>query len=100
MVALFHDMIHHEIEVYFDDMIARSQTEEEHLEHMHKLFERLKKNKLRLNPNKCTFGVRSGKLMGFIVNGKGIKVYPTKAKLFKKFLLLVLRRKSEVSRDE
>ena len=26
MVALFHDMIHHEIEVYVDDMIARSQT--------------------------------------------------------------------------
>ena len=24
MVALFHDMIHHEIEVYIDDMIARS----------------------------------------------------------------------------
>ena len=31
MVAVFHDMIHHEIEVYVDDMIARSQTEEEHL---------------------------------------------------------------------
>ena len=27
MVALFHDLIHHEIEVYIDDMIARSQTE-------------------------------------------------------------------------
>ena len=35
MVALFHDMIHHEIKVYVDDMIARSQTEEEHLEHLH-----------------------------------------------------------------
>ena len=33
MVALFHDMIHHEIEVYVDDMIAKSQTEEEHLDH-------------------------------------------------------------------
>ena len=36
MVALFHDMIHHEIEVYMDDMIARSQTEEEHLDHLQK----------------------------------------------------------------
>ena len=52
MVALFHDMIHHEIEVYMDDMIDRSQTEEEHLDHLQKLFERLKKYKLRLNPNK------------------------------------------------
>ena len=40
MVALFHDMIYHEIEVYMDDMIARSQTEEEHLVHLQKLFER------------------------------------------------------------
>ena len=34
IVALFHDMIHHEIEVYVNDMIARSQTEEEHLDHL------------------------------------------------------------------
>ena len=61
MVALFHDMIHHEIEVYIDDMIARSQTQEDHIDHLQKLFERLKKYMLRLNPNKCTFWVRSGK---------------------------------------
>ena len=52
MVALFYDMIHHEIEVYMDDMIAISQTKEEHLDHLPKLFERLKKYKLWLNPNK------------------------------------------------
>ena len=71
MVALFHAMIHPEIEVYMDDMIARSQTEEEHLDHLYKL---------RLNPNKCTFGVRSGKLLGFVVSSKGIKVDPAKVK--------------------
>ena len=59
-------------------MIARSQTEEEHLDHLQKLFERLKKYKLRLNPNKCTFGIISGKLLGFIVSGKGIEVDLTK----------------------
>ena len=80
MVALFHDMIHHEIEVYVDDMIARSHTEEEHLDDLHKLFERLKEYKLRLNPSKCTFGVRSGKLLGFVVSGKGIEVDPAKVK--------------------
>ena len=57
-------------------MIARSQNEEEHLNHLYKIFERLKKYKLRLNPNKCTFGVRSGKLLGFVISGKGIKVDP------------------------
>ena len=83
MLDLFHDMIHHEIEVYVDDMIAKSQTEEEHLDHLHKLFERLTKYKLRLNLNKFTFGVRSGKLLGFIVSGKGIEVDPSKVKPFK-----------------
>ena len=56
MVALFHDMTHHEIEVYVDDMIARSQTEEEHLDHLQKLFDRLKTYKLRLNPNSAPLG--------------------------------------------
>src|SRR3954468_20211601 len=80
MVALFHDMIHKEIEVYVNDMIAKSNTEEEHLVHLQKLFDRLKKFKLRLNPNKCIFGVRSSKLLSFIVSSKGIEVDPTKVK--------------------
>ena len=44
------------------------------------MFERLKEYKLRLNPNKCTFRVRSGKLLGFVVSNKGIEVDPTKVK--------------------
>uniref|UniRef100_A0A2N9G1N4 RNase H type-1 domain-containing protein n=1 Tax=Fagus sylvatica TaxID=28930 RepID=A0A2N9G1N4_FAGSY len=66
MVTLFHDMIHHEIEVYVDDMIAKSRTTQDHLTDLRKLFQRLKKYQLRLNPNKCAFGVTSGKLLGFI----------------------------------
>ena len=80
MVALFHDIIHHEIEVYVNDMIARSQTEEEHLDHLQKLFDRLRVYKLRLNMNKCTFGVRSGKILGFIISDKGIQADPAKVK--------------------
>ena len=74
MVTLFHDMMHKEIEVYVDDMIAKSRTEEDHVVNLQKLFERLRKFKLRLNPAKCTFGVRSGKLLGFVVSQKGIEV--------------------------
>ena len=40
----------------------------------------MKKYKLRQNPNKCTFGVSSGKLLGFVVSGKGIEVDPAKVK--------------------
>ncbi|KAI5406024.1 hypothetical protein KIW84_052688 [Lathyrus oleraceus] len=62
-------------------MIAKSIDEEEHVEHLLKLFQRLRKYKLRLNPNKCSFGVCSGKLLGFIISEKGIKVDPTKVKV-------------------
>jgi len=52
----FHDMMHKEIEVYIDDMIVKYESEEQHLVNLKKLFERLRKYKLRLNPSKCTFG--------------------------------------------
>lgn len=48
--------------------------------HLQKLFIRLRKFKLRLNPNKCIFGASQGKLLGFIINHRGIEVDPTKAK--------------------
>ena len=44
------------------------------------MFERLRKYQLRLNLAKCTFGVKSGKLLGFIVSQKGIEVDPEKVK--------------------
>lgn len=66
MTALFHDMMHKEMEVYVDDMIAKSWDREDHLLNLQKLFDRLRKYRLRLNPNKCAFGATSGKLLGFI----------------------------------
>ncbi|RDX99617.1 Retrovirus-related Pol polyprotein from transposon 17.6, partial [Mucuna pruriens] len=59
MVALFHDIMHKEIEVYMDDMISKSRMEKEHINNLRKLFERLRKYQFRLNPTKCTFGVKS-----------------------------------------
>ena len=40
----------------------------------------LKQVNLKLNPNKCIFGVTSGKLLGFIISEKGIEVDPDKIK--------------------
>ncbi|PKI58585.1 hypothetical protein CRG98_021048 [Punica granatum] len=80
MVTLFHNMMHKEIEVYVDDMIAKSKEGEDHLVNLRRLFERLKKYKLRLNPAKCTFGSKSGKLLGFVVSERGIEVNPDKVK--------------------
>ena len=80
MVTLFHDMMHKEIEVYVDDMVAKSKEDESHVAVLQKLFERLRKHRLRLNPNKCVFGGSSGRLLGFIVSREGIRVDPDKIK--------------------
>ena len=74
MVALFHDLMHKELEVYVDDMIAKSRVDEDHLLVLKNLFKRLRRFQLKLNPEKCTFGVTSGKLLGFVVSQRGVEV--------------------------
>ena len=74
MVTLFHDMMHKEIEVYVDDMIAKSRTTRDHLVDLTKLFKCLVKYRLRLNLNKCLFEASLGKLLVFIVSQRGIEV--------------------------
>ena len=39
-----------------------------------RLFQRIRKFKLRLNPKKCIFGVSFGKLLGYMVIERGIEV--------------------------
>ena len=80
MSALFHDLMHQEVEVYVDYMIAKSREFEDHLACMRKLFDCLRRYKLRLNPKKCIFGVSSGKLLGYIISQRGIDVDPSKAR--------------------
>ena len=45
---------------------------------LRKLFERLRKFQLKLNPAKCIFGATSEKLLGFMVSKKGIEIDPDK----------------------
>ena len=80
MVTLFHDTMHKEIEVYVDDMIAKSQGEDDHVVNLRKLFERLRKFQLKLNPIKCTFRATFEKLLGFVVSKKGIEIDPDKVR--------------------
>ena len=73
-IALLHDMMHNEVEVYVDDMIVKSKDRENHTTNLRKFFERIKEYRLRLNPQKCTFGVTARKLLGFLVSDRGIEV--------------------------
>ena len=78
--ALLHDMMHKEVEVYINDMIVKSATKGEHITNLRKFFERIKKYKLRLNPNNGTLGVTAGKLLGHMVSSRGIEINLIKIK--------------------
>ena len=78
--ALLHDTMHNKVEVYVDDMIVKSKDKEGHIINLRKFFEGIKEYKLRLNTQKCTFGVTSGKLLGFLVSDRWIEVDPSKIK--------------------
>ena len=95
-MTLFHDMMHKEIKVYVDDMIAKSQGEDNHVMNLRKLFERLRKFQLKLNPAKCTFGATSEKLLGFVVSKKESRLIRIKYEGYRTCLLPELRRKLEV----
>ena len=68
------------MEDYFDDILVKSKTCESHIDVLTTIFERLEKYKVRLNPKKCVFGVKSGKLLGYIVSRRGIEVDLAKLK--------------------
>ena len=78
--TILHDLIHNTVEVYIDAMIVKSHDRGNHVEALKSFFDRIRKYNLRLNPQKCMFGVTSGKLLGFVVSQDGIKVDSDKVK--------------------
>ena len=55
-------------------MIVKSQDRADHLVALERFFERIRQFRLRLIPKKCTFRVTFGKLLGYMVNERGIEV--------------------------
>jgi hypothetical protein len=48
------------------------------IDDLQETFDNLDRYKLKLNPTKCSFGVRAGKLLGFLVSARGIEANPEK----------------------
>jgi predicted MPP superfamily phosphohydrolase len=63
-----------------DDVFAKSRKEEDHVQVLKKLLERLRKFQLKLNHAKCSFGVKTGKMLDFIVSSQGIEIDQDKVK--------------------
>ena len=62
------------MQVYVDDILVKSFREDEHLSDLQETFDTLWMYNIKLNPNKCVFGVTTGKFLGFMVSQRGIEV--------------------------
>ncbi|CAA0841443.1 Unknown protein, partial [Striga hermonthica] len=77
---MFADQIGRTMEVYVDDMLVKSVFANDHVSHLNEMFFILRDYSMVLNPKKCTFGVGSGKFLGYIVSQGGIEANPDKIK--------------------
>src|SRR5438132_1063388 len=66
------------VEAYVDDIVVRSRKEIEHMGDLEETFLHLRKAGIRLNAEKCVFGARAGKLLGYLVSKRGIEANPEK----------------------
>ena len=78
---MFESQMGKNIEVYIDDMVVKSKIVSKHIRDLKNIFEILRGHKLRLNASKCSFGVRSGKFLGYMVTHQGIEVNPDQIKV-------------------
>src|SRR5438105_10423081 len=68
------------MEAYVDDIIIKSRVKEDLISNLSEVFTNLRHFRWKLNPEKCVFGVPSGKLLSFIVSYCGIEANPEKLK--------------------
>ena len=80
MTRMFEPQLGKNIEIYVDDMVVKSKMVTEHLGDLGNIFDVLRRHKLCLNTSKCSFGVGSGKFLGYMVTHRGIEVNPDQIK--------------------
>jgi hypothetical protein len=72
------------ISAYVDDVVVRSKKREDHISDLRETFANLCKHGLKLNTEKCVFGVRRGKLLGCMITERGIEANPVKIKVIRR----------------
>lgn len=74
MNQVFHDFIAEGwVIVYLDDVLIFSKSEDEHKEHLRRVFQRLREHKLYVKITKCSFCQQQLKYLGFVVGKDGLQ---------------------------
>ncbi|XP_057444433.1 uncharacterized protein LOC130736649 [Lotus japonicus] len=74
MDRVFERQVGRNMEAYVDDMIVKSVLGSSHHEDLTEDFGRLRKHNMKLNPEKCCFGIQGGKFLGFMITSRGIEI--------------------------
>jgi hypothetical protein len=80
MSKTFGDLIRDKVEVYVDDIVVKTKRGSTLVEDLTLVLDKLRATRTKLNPDKCVFGVSTGKLLGFLVSYRGIEANPEKIK--------------------
>jgi len=78
MDKVFRHLIGKCMEVYVDDMVVMSDSLEQHVKDLDEVLAAVRRYDMRLNPEKCVFGVAGGKFLGFMLTHRGIEANPDK----------------------
>jgi hypothetical protein len=76
--ACFKRQLNKNVEAYVNDVVVKTRNSDTLITDLEETFASLREYRWKLNPNKCVFGVPSGKLLGFIISHRGIKANPEK----------------------
>ena len=68
MNKMFAHQIGRNVQVHIDDMLVKSQREDDHLDNLKETFDTLCSYNMKLNSSKCAFEVMAGKFFGFMVS--------------------------------
>jgi hypothetical protein len=77
---VLHPQLQRNILEYVDDIVVKSIQRNDHISDLAETFANLRATNLKLNPEKCVFGIHKGKVLGCLVSTKGIKANPDKIK--------------------
>ncbi|GKC26766.1 reverse transcriptase domain-containing protein [Tanacetum coccineum] len=78
--SAFQTQLDQNLEAYVDDMVIKSKTEQEMIMDITKTFKNLRKVNMKLNSKKCSFGIKEGKFIGYMVTSEWIRANPKKTK--------------------
>jgi hypothetical protein len=76
---VLHSQIDRNVLTYVDDTIVKSTKQENHIVDLQETFANFRQASLKLNLEKCVFGVKKGKFLGCLVSTKGIEANQSKS---------------------